>query len=155
MRRIANIFLRYCPDKFDKSQPFFSDNKSDMAGDTMEIFLTASGLVLGVSAFLYAVSFLDSGKRKIAKMQADAKIRPVPAQPKPASSIAQNRKPLSNNLARTLSEDLKNAMPERTCPICGTILTRDEPLYATHTTINKQQKVFIHGCPYCYKGSKK
>lgn len=126
-----------------------------MAGDTMEIFLTASGLILGVSAFLYAVSFLDGGKRKIVKMQADAKNRPLPARPKQSVPPVFPKQRPSSGMSRPLPDDVKNAMPERTCPICGKTLTRDEPLYATHTTINKQQKVFIHGCPYCYKGAKK
>ena len=119
----------------------------------MEIFLTCAGFILGISVFLYCISLLDSGKRKIKSFSNDKKSinKSIPRDSK--DTIRSDKSTSSQVVAHY--QELKNGvLPQRICPMCGKSLTRDEPLYATHMVIGKEKKVYIHGCPYCYKSAK-
>jgi hypothetical protein len=120
----------------------------------MDIFLTVAGLIIGVSVFLYTVSFFDGGRKKLAQGATGQRSGSVPTRGTPASASSLNR-PSGKGFASTLSKsDVLEGMPQRTCPLCSTTLSRNEPLYATHMVIGQQKKVFIHGCQYCYKEEK-
>ena len=40
---------------------------------------------------------------------------------------------------------------ERICPLCGSILTKYEGLYASKTIESSERKILIMGCKYCFK----
>lgn len=113
----------------------------------MSIFLTVSGFIIGVSVFLYFVSFFDEGKRKLAPKMEGNVPSSIPS-PKRRDRINAENEKKSIQIAAT---DILDGMPTRTCPLCGKVLSRKEPLYATHMIVGQQKKIFIHGCPYCYK----
>lgn len=125
----------------------------------MGTFFIISGLLISISIFLYFINFLDSGKRKLQEIK-NASIETAAM---PANSIAQseqypsgvNRTLKRNEAVRNLSNEMKNMLPERKCPLCSTILHRDEPLYATNLQTSSGRKILIHGCPYCYKEESK
>ena len=125
----------------------------------MDIFLTISGLIIGASLFLYSISLLDGGRRKLSRSAIPEISKNTPlSKSSPHSVNCKQNKSLTMNTdlqAYNMPEEMKSMMPERICPMCGKSLSRDEPLYATHMNIGPQQKVFIHGCPYCYKESTK
>ena len=125
----------------------------------MDIFLTISGLIIGASLFLYSISLLDDGRRKLSRLAIPGASKKTSLSKSRfhAGNYNQNKSPipLAGSQPRQIPEEIKKTMPERICPICSKSLSRDEPLYATHMNIGPQQKVFIHGCPYCYKESTK
>ena len=113
----------------------------------MSIFLTIAGFVIGVSVFLYFVSFLDQGKRKLSAGTVGNVISSGSSSKRPAVSGAIDEK----KRVQITTSDVLDGMPLRTCPLCSKTLSRKEPLYATHMVVGQQKKIFIHGCPYCYK----
>ena len=119
----------------------------------MDVFLTIAGLIVGISFFLYVVNVLDAGKRKLgtaalksggrsAQFAGDQPMVDIPARPVQATQQTD---------MKNLPDEIKDRIPHRSCPLCSHILTRDEPLYASHIDLLNEKKVLIHGCQYCYK----
>ncbi|MGL4368988.1 MAG: hypothetical protein ACRCUT_04855 [Spirochaetota bacterium] len=132
---------------------------SDMV-QTMDVFLTIAGFILGVSFFLYLVNFADAGKKKISYAQnrnnaGKGSIKISSKETANPGKGERSRQQQTFLLTRNLTSDQKDQIKQRTCPMCGKILLRDEPLYASHTEIGREKKVLIYGCPYCYKGDRK
>jgi len=119
----------------------------------MDILITIAGLAIGISVFLYFIQALDKGKRiATAKTAAPVLQRTEsPTQP----SVSESERNMDAPALKNLSDDLKDRIPHRICPLCSHILTRDEPLYATHIEAGGERKILIYGCPYCYKSEKK
>lgn len=125
----------------------------------MDVFLTIAGLVIGVSAFIYFVNAVDAGKRAAA---AKGAARPVPVR---ALAAAGSGQPMqfnsesgianSSNSVQPVPEDVKDLIPTRRCPLCSSILKRDEPLYASNIEVAGERKILIYGCQYCHKWDKK
>lgn len=120
----------------------------------MDIFLTTAGFIIGVSVFLYSVSFFDGGRKKIAQGAVGRKSSILPSGVITASMSSHNKSSGSGSTSTLSTSDILDGMPLRRCPLCSKTLSRNEPLYATHMVIGQQKKVFIHGCPYCYKEEK-
>ena len=121
----------------------------------MEIFLTCAGFIIGISAFLYLVSLIDSGKRKAASYSLGKnKLKKTIAGKNIGTNVVVEARQRVDSTITQLDPTEKDRIPKRVCPMCSRTLQRDEPLYATHMDIGKEKKVFIHGCPYCYKPSK-
>ena len=110
----------------------------------MSILLYVVGVAIGVSVFLYFLHALDSGKKKIMRISASEKT--VTARPSTKNTSAGREQQFSS---------LKKAHPgERICPLCGSVLTRHEPLYASRYERGNAKKILIHGCRYCFKPEK-
>jgi hypothetical protein len=122
----------------------------------MDILLTIAGLIIGISVFLYAVSFIDIGKRRLRAAHSRTGTQTTHASPDRSSgSIRYTSPPATRQKSITaLPEELKDMIAHRTCPMCAHVLTRDEPLYASNVTIGKVRKVVIYGCSYCCKGNR-
>ena len=53
--------------------------------------------------------------------------------------------------AKTVDKNfIPASMKERTCPVCGSKLSRYEALYASKI-VKDSTKILIYGCRYCYK----
>jgi hypothetical protein len=125
----------------------------------MDVFLTIAGLVIGVSAFIYFVNAIDAGKRAVSAKASAGSVQTRSAVP---AGLAQTV-PLNANTAlggtqdsaRVLTEEVKDSMPVRRCPLCSSVLKRDEPLYASNIEVAGERKILIYGCPYCHKWDKK
>jgi hypothetical protein len=115
----------------------------------MSSLITLAGLVIGIAVFLYLVNLLDAGKQKIKSInQKAAGATPASESTNPsADTQALNGHPLT----RELSDDLKDRLPGRRCPLCNKTLGRDEPLYATNIETAGAKKILIYGCQYCHK----
>jgi hypothetical protein len=97
------------------------------------------GLVIGVAAFIYLLSLYETGKEKVRDMK-----KPRGAdQPKPGEDAVDPRMVFGKRGAR--------APGERVCPLCGSMLTQFEGLYATPLKTAEGPKILIMGCRYCYK----
>jgi hypothetical protein len=120
----------------------------------MDIFLTIAGLIAGISFFLYFVNALDIGKRKLGTAAQKAGGRSVPFADSQHAMNDSTRSvfPGQTKGIKEMTEEYKDRIPQRNCPKCSHILTRDEPLYASHIGLGNEKKVLIYGCPYCYKG---
>jgi hypothetical protein len=100
----------------------------------MTVLLYIAGLIIGVAVFFYILSLARSGKEKIVVMTGK----------KP--EVKQVLEPHIVNMPKT------NRPPgSRTCPLCGSSLTRYEALYASYIGDASGKKILIHGCRYCYK----
>ena len=110
----------------------------------ISILVTFAGFLAAVSIFLYFLSTVDTAKRSVKKI-AGCDIE-----------IGRNggTETISKKTIRDLSDEEKNRIPGRKCPLCMKILTRDEPLYASFVETAGTRKVLIYGCPYCWKDSK-
>lgn len=108
----------------------------------MEYLLYLAGLIIGVALFLYGLSLYEDSKRRIKAMRSGEKPgekgidRPV-------------------NPQEIAFSGMRRAPGERMCPICGTVLTRYEALYASQQENGAGKKILIHGCRYCYKPDEK
>jgi hypothetical protein len=91
------------------------------------------GLILGAAAFFYLLAAFRSGKEKVMEMTGK----------KPAAKTTVEPGRISNLP--------KRAPGTRTCPLCGSGLTRYEALYASVLEEGTGRKILIHGCRYCYK----
>ncbi len=99
----------------------------------MTILMYLIGLMIGAAAFLYLLSAFRSGKEKVMGI----------AGKKPAEKTTVEPRQIANAP--------KGAPGTRTCPLCGSMLTKYEALYASVTENGAGKKVLIHGCRYCYK----
>jgi len=96
--------------------------------------LIIAGLIIGISVFFYLVSTFSSVKEKIAVKKQGPPIRP-------------DVRPESVQTVRAT----KRAPGARTCPLCGSELTKYEALYASHVKNGNENKIMIFGCRYCYR----
>ncbi|MBN1532652.1 MAG: hypothetical protein JXA20_08325 [Spirochaetes bacterium] len=99
----------------------------------MTVLLYILGLLLGAAAFFYLLSAFRSGREKVAAMTGK----------RPAAKTTVEPGGISNLPRR--------APGSRTCPLCGSELTKYEALYASILENGTGRKILIHGCRYCYK----
>lgn len=103
------------------------------------------GFIIAFSFFLYFLSAVDSGKRGLEKLfNQDVEI-----ENNSDKEITENKPGISQ-----LTEEEKNYIPKRTCPVCNMELKKDEPLYAHFSDINGKKKILIYGCQHCHRDSK-
>ncbi len=103
----------------------------------MEYLLYLIGLIIGFGLFFYLLSLYHSGREKVEKMRSHGTMPPpVPSMKVEPQSIFHKK------FGRTPGE--------RICPLCGSILTRNEALYATPVKSETGPKILILGCRYCY-----
>jgi len=98
----------------------------------MSFFLYLAGLAGGVALFFYIVSLYNNGKSKLAGKKKGAA-------PQVQSSI------------RAQQPIFTIPPGERMCPLCRTILSKREALYASKIALNNTNKLLILGCCHCYK----
>ena len=118
----------------------------------MDILITIAGLAIGISVFLYFIQALDKGKRIVAPKTAAPGLQRTET---PMQTGSEAERISDAPTYRNLPDDVKDRIPHRICPLCSHILTRDEPLYASHLDMGGDRRILIHGCPYCYKNEKK
>jgi rubredoxin len=107
----------------------------------MTAILYIIGLIIGITAFLYILSSINSMKDK-SSLQNNSNIKPK-SDPDLTGSI---------EMTTSVKNKILNSAPgERICPLCGSSLTRFEALYASHISTDKGKKILIYGCRYCYK----
>jgi hypothetical protein len=94
------------------------------------------GLLIGISAFLYLYSAVKEGKKKAGKLFT-AKDKLIKEYVEPENIGFRGIKSLPSG--------------QRICPLCGSILTKFEGLYAAKILENSEKKILIMGCKYCFK----
>jgi len=99
-------------------------------------FIFILGLLIGIAAFLYLYSTIKEGRKKVSKLFVTKdKLTKEYAEPEKLGF-----------------RGIKSLLPgERICPLCGSILTKYEGLYATKILENSEKKILIMGCKYCFK----
>ncbi len=94
------------------------------------------GLIVGVVFFIYFFSLYESGKEKLAAR----------------STPARQKTPVESSIEIQPDAVSAQSYPRgRICPLCGAVLTRLEPLYASRIGTTDGEKILIYGCRYCYK----
>ncbi len=106
----------------------------------MTVLLYILGLIIGAAVFFYLYSTYQSGKDAVKKIIKKNGKEPVPT--------------VSPNELAYRKHYLKRAPGERMCPLCGTILTKYDALYAARTDSPAGEKILIYGCRHCYKEEK-
>ncbi len=102
----------------------------------MNVLIFITGLAIGVSAFLYLLSALSAGKKKLLSSKTDQR-----------HVVKQHIQPETIGI-----RGRKNIPPgSRICPLCGSELTKYEGLYASRIIEKSENKILIMGCKYCYK----
>lgn len=102
----------------------------------MNALIFIAGLAIGVSGFLYMLSAISTGKKKIQSPLSDHnKIITQAIQPGSVGFRGRNSIPPGTRL----------------CPLCGSELTKYEGLYASRIIEKSENKILIMGCKYCYK----
>ncbi|MEJ5362921.1 MAG: hypothetical protein WBK20_03430 [Spirochaetota bacterium] len=87
----------------------------------------------GIAVFLYLLSLYHHIKER----------------PKP--DIKQPQKTIQDKIQlRPQAVDEPVHLKERTCPVCGSKLSKYEALYASKI-VKDSTKILIYGCRYCYK----
>jgi len=94
------------------------------------------GLLIGISAFIYLYSAVTDGRKKVGKLFTE-KDKTVKEYIEPENIGFRGMKYLPPG--------------SRICPLCGSILTKYEGLYATKIIDNSERKILIMGCKYCFK----
>ncbi len=102
----------------------------------MSALIFILGLAIGISAFLYILSAITGGMKKIQQ-----------------NGTSQNKIVKQNIEPETLGFRGRKTIPpgSRICPLCGSELTKYEGLYASKVSDNSELKILIMGCKYCYK----
>jgi len=100
----------------------------------VEIILYILSFGAGIALFLYMLSLYHHLQKKTS--QSAKKETNKAATVMPAKTVDKNFIPAS--------------MKERTCPVCGSKLSRYEALYASKI-VKDSTKILIYGCRYCYK----
>ena len=99
----------------------------------MSFFLYLLGLAAGAAMFFYIVLLYSHGKSKAGRKK-------TAVSPQTGNGAVQERQPIF-----TIPPG------ERMCPLCRTMLTKREALYASKIALNDTNKLLILGCRYCYK----
>ncbi|TGL44560.1 hypothetical protein [Leptospira perdikensis] len=104
----------------------------------MVTFLTICGVLFTVAFFLYALSAVDNqslDKKEKERLAKEGNLR-----------VGDPRK--------VYGKEKDPNMPRlRLCPVCGTVLNKNEFLYAaisTYTNSEGKKQAQIYGCKYCY-----
>ena len=104
----------------------------------MVTFLTICGVLFTVAFFLYALSAVDNqslNKKEKERLKKEENLR-----------VGDPRK--------VYGKEKDPKLPRlRLCPVCGTVLRKDEYLYAaisTYTNSEGKKQAQIYGCKYCY-----
>jgi hypothetical protein len=106
----------------------------------MIAFLTLAGVLGTVAFFIYMLSAYDNkqiDRSQNARNKEDEKVKSV-----------DPRKVYNKNWDT-------NVPRPRVCPACGTLLKKDEYLYASiseYTNSEGKRQAHIYGCKYCYLG---
>ncbi|HOS38954.1 MAG TPA: hypothetical protein PLG31_04415 [Spirochaetota bacterium] len=108
----------------------------------MEYVFYAIGLLVGVLAFLYMVSLYEAGKSKVREII-------TPDRERGANAVQINPS------AVTVNNAVGRHPGERICPLCGSVLTKYEALYATFIDTEGDRRLLIHGCRYCHRPDEK
>ncbi|GAB4219930.1 MAG TPA: hypothetical protein PL059_06215 [Spirochaetota bacterium] len=88
----------------------------------------------GIAVFLYLLSLYHHIKE-----------RPKPDNKQPAQKVTQDKIQFKS---QPVNEPVH--LKERTCPVCGSKLSKYEALYASKI-VKDSTKILIYGCRYCYK----
>ncbi|MCX8124223.1 MAG: hypothetical protein N3F66_08675 [Spirochaetes bacterium] len=102
----------------------------------IETILYILSFGLGIAIFLYLLSLYHHIKEKDAK--------PPKTQPIKKAMYTIPQEP------RSQSSEEPVHLKERTCPVCGSKLSKYEALYASKV-VRGSTKILIYGCRYCYK----
>ena len=94
------------------------------------------GLLIGISIFFYIYSSVKDSQEKSGKF-ASAKDKEVKEIVEP------------DNIGFRGTRSIPSG--SRICPLCGSVLTKNEGLYATKIFDGSERKILIMGCKYCYK----
>ena len=100
----------------------------------IETILYVLSFAAGIALFLYLLSLYHHIKDR--PLQKQKKQTAKPASPQHDVPIHQTFEPA--------------VLRERTCPVCGSKLSRYEALYASKI-VKDSTKILIYGCRYCYK----
>ncbi|MCL2025264.1 MAG: hypothetical protein FWG92_00455 [Leptospirales bacterium] len=98
----------------------------------MSFFLYLTGFAGAAALFFYIVSLYNNGKAKLERKKV------VTA-------------PLGQGVAKTQQPIFTIPPGERMCPLCRTILSKREALYASKIALHNTHKLLILGCQHCYK----
>ena len=102
----------------------------------MSSFIFIFGLLIGISVFIYIYSAVKEGRKKVSKL--------VSLKDKEVKEVVE-----PENIG---FRGIRSLPPgERICPLCGSILTKYEGLYASKIIEKSEKKILIMGCKYCYK----
>ncbi|TAL36676.1 MAG: hypothetical protein EPN93_07570 [Spirochaetes bacterium] len=104
----------------------------------MSYLLYLLGFVIGVAIFIYLLTLYESGKEKVRGLQKSA-------------ASAEKAEPDAVDPRMVFGKRGLRAPGERVCPLCGSLLTQMEGLYATPLKTAEGPKILIMGCRYCYK----
>lgn len=88
----------------------------------------------GIALFLYLLSLYHHIKE-----------RPKPDNKQPEQKTVQDK---IQSKTQQVNEPVH--LKERTCPVCGSKLSKYEALYASKI-VKDSTKILIYGCRYCYK----
>ncbi|MBN2433759.1 MAG: hypothetical protein JXK07_00675 [Spirochaetes bacterium] len=121
----------------------------------MGYFFTMAGIVIAVTVFVYFINAVDEGKRKLGEITEPTEIasrgsHKVPGENVPGASVTVKR----STALDSLSSEQKDMIPQRQCPLCRTVLNRDQPLYAGNVERDGKRTILIYGCQFCYKEKK-
>lgn len=105
----------------------------------MSSLLYLSGLIIGITIFLYILSTFNSAKDKLKKITKNAPAPKASPELEPKNIEYKNHSPVNGT---------------RICPLCSRRLSKLEPLYASFIETEYGRKILIYGCPYCYKPEK-
>ncbi len=102
----------------------------------MSAFIFIIGLAIGAAAFLYILSLVSDGMKKINHRGTGQ-----------GKTVKQNIEP------DTIGFRGRKTVPPgtRICPLCGSELTKYEGLYASKIIEKSESKIMIMGCKYCFK----
>ena len=88
----------------------------------------------GIAVFLYLLSLYHHIKERL-----------KPDNKQPEQKVAQEK---IQSKSQPVNEPVH--LKERTCPVCGSKLSKYEALYASKI-VKDSTKILIYGCRYCYK----
>lgn len=108
----------------------------------MSALIYIAGFLIGAAVFMYLYSLYQSGAEKL-RSSSSPNLGPTETQ-----KISPQQEPVET---RNFLRAPGRAPGERLCPLCGSSLTRYEPLYASKNIMGGEAKILIHGCRYCYK----
>lgn len=103
----------------------------------MDYLLYFTGFSIGLALFLYALSHYRDGQEKRKRdVRSPGKSAPPRMKLAPESVTCRDR---------------ISGLPPRVCPLCGSVLTQNEALFASPVEGAKGRKIMIFGCRHCYK----
>jgi hypothetical protein len=102
----------------------------------MSYLLYLLGVVIAIVVYLYVLSAFDTGKKQLRKLTSEkAEGHGGPSvRVEPDNIFIKKR---------------RGHPGERVCPLCGSVLTSFESLYASQIKTPAGPKILIHGCRYC------